>query len=266
MPATHHPQADRRAPERWLLLRGLGREAAHWHELPDQLSLRLGLAPPAVGCLDLPGIGALRDRPAPLSLAATTDMVRHEWSRKPDAASASWGLLGISMGAMVAVDWAGRFPDDLTRVALINPSDAATAAPWLRLRWQCLGLGLKIAIARELRRREELVLELTTRRVEGNRRDRLLDERVALLRERPISNRLVVRQLWAALWWRAPRAVTVPTLVMVSRGDRMVAPACGERLAERLAAHLVQHQWAGHDLPLDDPAWVCDQLHAWLAL
>jgi hypothetical protein len=47
----------------------------------------------------------------------------------------------------------------------------------------------------------------------------------------------------------------------VGAGDRLAHPTCSGRLAEALAAPLVVHPTAGHELPLDDPDWLLAQLH-----
>jgi pimeloyl-ACP methyl ester carboxylesterase len=56
----------------------------------------------------------------------------------------------------------------------------------------------------------------------------------------------------------------VPLPILSSAGDRLVDPGCSRRLAESWrAAHHV-HPDAGHDLPLDDGAWVAERIATWL--
>ncbi|MGZ5183361.1 MAG: alpha/beta fold hydrolase, partial [Ramlibacter sp.] len=75
-----------------------------------------------------------------------------------------------------------------------------------------------------------------------------------------------LRQLWAAARYRAPdRPPAVPLLLLASAGDRLVHPSCSARLADRWEVPLRLHPWAGHDLPLDDPAWVLDHVLSWSA-
>ncbi|MNT87203.1 hypothetical protein D3C72_2275890 [compost metagenome] len=40
--------------------------------------------------------------------------------------------------------------------------------------------------------------------------------------------------------------------------DRLVDPVCSARIAQAWNAPLLTHYWAGHDLPHDDPQWLCD--------
>jgi hypothetical protein len=53
-------------------------------------------------------------------------------------------------------------------------------------------------------------------------------------------------------------------LVLSSQGDRLVNPRCSARLASAWQAPHQQHPWAGHDLPHDDPDWLCQRLALWL--
>ena len=250
-------------PERWILLRGLGREAGHWHGFPEQLQLRLGLQQNAVVCLDLPGIGHQLQRRAPWSVAAMVDDVRGRWQELGGREPGRWGVLGISLGGMVALEWAARFPEDLTAAVVINSSDRRSGLWFERLRLQVLPLMLRIALARRIERREELTFRLSTQLLEGERRRELLEERIEIARERPVRAGVVARQLIAAAFWTAPRALPQPLLVMLSEGDRMVSPQCSQRLAANLGASLVRHPAAGHEIPLDDPQWVCDRLAEW---
>lgn len=56
-----------------------------------------------------------------------------------------------------------------------------------------------------------------------------------------------------------------PLLVLVSEGDTLVHPELSRTLAARLQAPLRSHPRANHDLPLEDPQWVADQVRDWLA-
>jgi len=121
-------------------------------------------------------------------------------------------------------------------------------------------LMLRIALARNLRRREELVLDLTTTTLAGDHRAEILEERIGMARRNPTPLMSVVRQLIAAAFWTAPGSVRPPVVFLGARGDRMVSPRCSHRLAKRLGGPIFAHPEGGHDLPLDDPGWVCNHV------
>jgi len=65
----------------------------------------------------------------------------------------------------------------------------------------------------------------------------------------------------AAARYRAPPPPPpVPTLLLASTHDRLVRCACSRALARAWRCALVEHPHAGHDLPLDDPQWVVQQV------
>ena len=81
-----------------------------------------------------------------------------------------------------------------------------------------------------------------------------------------MSGANAVRQLWAAARFSTPReAPRLPLLVLVSAADGLVDPRCSQRLALAWGAELRTHPTAGHDLPLDDGAWVVREVGAWIA-
>jgi len=53
-------------------------------------------------------------------------------------------------------------------------------------------------------------------------------------------------------------------LVLASAHDALVDPYCSRRLAQAWALPIAEHPTAGHDLPLDDGAWVVRQVERWV--
>jgi pimeloyl-ACP methyl ester carboxylesterase len=56
-----------------------------------------------------------------------------------------------------------------------------------------------------------------------------------------------------------------PTLLLASEQDQLVNVQCSRTLARHWGCSLQLHPRAGHDLPLDDAAWVADQVRQWLS-
>jgi pimeloyl-ACP methyl ester carboxylesterase len=80
-----------------------------------------------------------------------------------------------------------------------------------------------------------------------------------------VSRANALRQLAAAARYAARGVPRCPVLVLSSRGDQLVNPVCSTRLARAWGAPHVEHPWAGHDLPHDDPQWLVDALHVRIA-
>lgn len=238
-----------------ILLRGLAREAGHWLDFPAQLQKALGNGW-QLELIDLPGCGQWHQQAACDSIATTTDAVRRQL-----ASDEPVYLLGISMGAMVALDWAQRFPQQVRGLVLINSSAGDQPLHW-RLRpraWPLLLLALLLPIAW----REALVL----RQVSNNREyyPTHLQTWLRIQQQHPVSRRNIVRMLTAAARFRPAQHCILPGLVLASEGDRFVSPLASRELAARFNWPLQLHPSAGHDLPLDAPQWLCTQISQWLA-
>ena len=75
-----------------------------------------------------------------------------------------------------------------------------------------------------------------------------------------------LRQLLAAARYRAsPVAPGARTLLLGSQHDQLVSSACSRAIAKAWGLPLHVHPSAGHDLPLDDPQWVIDEVLRWVA-
>lgn len=244
----------------WVLLRGWTRESRHWGAFPGQLREVLPEAQPIA--LDLPGMGVFHGRG---SCASIAPMVAHCRAalRERDIAP-PYGLVGLSLGAMVCVEWAARHPDELRGAVLVNTSLRAFSAFHERLKPSSYATILRLAfLERDIRAREAAILRLTSAGAAGDAA--VLDAWTRYARERPVARIDIARQLVAAATYRAPRsAPRTPLLVLTGAHDRLVDPACSRTLAGRWGAAHAEHPTAGHDLPLDDGAWVAARIAEWI--
>jgi pimeloyl-ACP methyl ester carboxylesterase len=165
---------------------------------------------------------------------------------------------------MVALDWAARHPVELAAAVLVNTSLAGISPLHHRLRpaaWPALAA---LLMAGNALQRESTILRLTSARPQEH-----ADAPAAwagIRAARPVSARNALRQLLAAARYRAPRdKPPVPLLLLCGARDRLVDPRCSSALARHWGATLAVHPDAGHDLPLDDAAWVAAQVAHWRA-
>ena len=243
----------------WVLLRGLTRESGHWGDFPDRLRERY----PAndVITLDLPGNGEWHQLPSPTRIdmmSAWCQVLLRERGVAPP-----YALLAMSMGAMVAVDWMRLDPDAIAGCVLINTS-LRPFSPWYRrLRPANHAALLRVALlSRDDAERERTILRLTSAHADDHAA--VLDEWIRVRRARPVSRVNALRQLLAAARYCAPiQPPATPTLVLASERDTLVDVRCSRELARRWQAEIALHPDAGHDLPLDDGAWVVDQVAQW---
>ena len=240
-----------------VLLRGLAREAAHWLDFPQQLAQTLG-SDWTIHCIDFPGCGSQFQQPALASIQQMTDYVRAQSSALKIAQPVY--VIGISMGGMIALNWAQQFPQELAGTVLINSSAGDQPLHWrLRARaWPAIVAALVLPV----RWREHLVL----RYVSNNRLNFTahLQQWLAIQKQHPVSRATIITMLGAAARFHPQRDCRVRGLIIASAGDRLVDCSASKDLAQRFNWPLQLHPNAGHDLPIDDPNWLCKILGAWL--
>lgn len=242
---------------RWILLRGLTREAAHWGPFPAQLAGRLG-AGHQVQTIDLPGAGGLHRSHCPPDVRAIADACRAQAGPGDPVV-----LVAMSLGAMVALEWCRAAPQDVAGCILVNTSGGGHSPWWDRLRpAQALRLMGLLAPGLPVHERERRILAMTS--AVPQRHEAVVEDWTCIAVQRPVNRANALRQLLAAARYRAPLAPPpVPGLLLASQGDRLVAQRCSQRLARAWGWPLSLHPWAGHDLPLDDPDWVLNHITQW---
>ncbi|GAB3260323.1 alpha/beta fold hydrolase [Chitinimonas naiadis] len=248
---THRP---------WVLLRGLGREARHWGAFPALLAQALDggtvLAP------DLDGNGQRWQQPSATTIAGQREGLRRQLATT--LAEGPVNVLALSLGGMVALDWAQQQPKEVARLVLVNTSLASLSPFWQRLRWRNYPRLLRLPVC-SLAAREQAILAICSNAPE--RAAAVLADWQAWQAECPVSAANLLRQLAAAARFRPGAAwPACPALLIHSQRDRLVDPACSAAMARASLWPLYSHPTAGHDLPLDDPAWLAERVAAWAGL
>ena len=245
----------------WILLRGLTREARHWGGFP--LTLAQWLPAAQVLTVDLPGNGEQYAQRCAARVERITESLRAGLAAR--GVAPPYRLLALSLGAMVAVDWATRHADEVAGAVLINTSLRGLNPAHHRLRPASIPRLLRIAATFGDAARERAILALTshTRYSEAEERE-LVERWSAWRRERPVSAANALRQFVAAMRFRAPQRPPVPLLLLASRADALCDVRCSRRIAERWDVPLREHPEAGHDLPLDDAPWLAKMIAGWV--
>ena len=243
----------------WILLRGLTRERRHWGAFPELLQYEFPHA--RVIALDLPGNGEFNTATSPLRVTEMASHCRNELARQ--GVRPPYRLLAISMGGMVATDWAQQFPAEVDVCVLINTSFAAFSPQHERLRPHAWPALLRFLFTRNARSKEQLVFNLTSQLAHAP--SALLDEWVGIRLSRPVRVLSALRQLIAATRFCAPTCAPALTLLLASGGDALVNARCSKEIARRWNCAIAMHPTAGHDLPLDEGEWVAREIREWLA-
>jgi pimeloyl-ACP methyl ester carboxylesterase len=247
----------------WLMLRGLVREARHWGHLKDYFAGKLPAA--SMHTVDFPGLGTEIDRKSPSQMDAIVDdtRARHLQARVAAgiAPDAPWAIFAVSLGGMVALNWASRYPQDFARVVVVNTSAGNLSTPFQRFSWRNLGKVLRAMFTRDATHRERMLLSFTV-----NDPNIDLDAVARDWAQLPRATRTtLIRQMWAASRWKLPTTISVPVLVLASEADRLCNVQCGKNIAKHINAPLHLHPTAGHELPRDAPDWCIVMVQDWIA-
>jgi len=249
-----------------LLLRGLSREQRHWGDFPQRLEKAL----PGVQILmlDLPGAGTEHARPSPTTIAGITEDIRTRWLKakgEPGAppSHAPWGVMAMSLGGMIGLDWLNRHPSDFAGAVLCSTSAGGLSPPWQRMKLSVLPRFLGAFTQKNAVARERTILGFTTSDRAPHELDRVAADWARYPLDRPMGREAVVNQLRAALLFRAPLSVAQPVLFLAGERDQMMAADATRALATALRAPIHVHPTAGHELALDAPGWLADHVASW---
>lgn len=244
----------------WILLRGLTRESGHWGNFLTQL--QQAFPDTQINCLDLPGSGVFYQQSSPNSIPEIARQLRQHALENGWLQSKAT-LLTLSLGGMIAWEWMQQFPDDIDGAALMNCSLASVSPFYQRLRWQSYGKLAQIVCQSDIYQRELEIVKLVSNVAEQH--EKIAAQWGKIQRLRPVSSKNALRQIISAAKYKPVSDKPAPPVLLLNGlRDRLVSPACSERISKRWAIPLVSHPWAGHDLSSDDGQWVVEQLRQWL--
>lgn len=239
------------------------RESRHWGDFPRQLKRALRDQDTIV-CIDFPGNGKLYQQASLGSVQEMAEHCRHELLAQGHAGP--YHVLAISLGAMVAIAWAEAHAADIESMTLINTSLAAFNPFYQRLRPKNYLQLVRTLLFGSRRKRETLILKLTSNLLDASAAASVVDEWVHYARECPTTRANIMRQLRAASHFKAAgQPPAVKLLMLASHDDQLVSVQCSQSIAAKWQVPLHLHPNAGHDLPLDDGAWVIRNILEWHA-
>ena len=239
----------------FVLIRGLLREQRHWGEFTQLLAQQFPDA--EILTLDIPGNGSLYQQTSPNTIKDLTEALRAQLADKKNL-----NLIAISMGGMIAIDWMNRHPLEINSAVLINTSVRPYSPFFHRLRWQNYPSILTM-LFNSVEKMDHNILALTSNLHQND--TALLADWQKWRTQYPVSKISAINQLRAAAQFLASEKPTHPLLIIGAKNDRLVDYRCSLALHKAWHSDYLQHDTAGHDLPLDDPKWLTQEIEKWLA-
>ena len=167
---------------------------------------------------------------------------------------------------MIALELSRLYPERIARAVIVNASSRLSKAQ-SRLRPAAALELLRAALSPDSTRRERRVLGVTSA-LPASEREPFVCVAAEFVRDAPVSRASVLAQLMAAGRFSPPAraALRAQLRFVCARNDALVNPRCTRDLASWYGTASVEHPWAGHDLPLDDPEWLCDRIEEFAAV
>lgn len=246
-----------------ILLRGLIREQRHWMGFDDILIDSLPNIP--VITMDVAGNGQENNSKSSCRICELRKELAMRFSHQYPQYQ-NIGLVALSMGGMIAVDWAQAEPERIKKVVLINSSFKGISPFYFRLRWHNYLKILALLFSSKMNK-EKIILSLTSNnRISSDKQFELLKRWHNIAEQSPVSLINAFKQLLAAARFRFPKSVNhVQMLIIASRKDALVDYRSSVILANYVKqAHLVIHPTGGHDLALDEPNWLAQQISGFI--
>lgn len=228
-------------------------ESFHWWDFFPQLKSRF--PNDQFHTAEILGNGKLYEHHTPLSIkkniTALREQVPLDGSKKV--------LFGFSLGGMLALEWAHAHPDEVEAVILVNCS-LNNSAFYKRMTAYSLSNILKSGFEKDLHKREEMIIRMTTANIPPERVSEIALQWGPRGKEFPVKPLNFIWQLGVATQISQRAAPPAPVLVLSSSQDRVVHPDCSKKIADTWKLPLYSHPTAGHDLTLEDPDWVLDHV------
>ncbi len=227
------------------MIRGLFREKRHWGDFPEILASYLTDC--NIHCVEIPGTGELNQLKTPASISGMLEAVRPQVPARPP-----YVVIGLSMGGMIALQWAKRYPNDIQAVICINTSNAAFSAFYERLKPENYWTIVK-ALWQNIHQRESNILKMVSNR---KIKQQTLNDWISYAQQYPVSKLNFLRQLFSASRFRMHTAPDSRLLFITSSKDQLVNSHSQSAMAKQWHANEIVNEEDGHDIALDNPLWL----------
>lgn len=237
-----------------VLLRGLGRWSEHWCGFDELLARHC-----QVIAIDNRGFGL--SRKAKVGLDLSIDLLADDVAGVLKHLSvASAVVVGVSLGGMLAISLAGRYPQQVHKLVLVNAS--VGGSPYRRITNKALAaLGRGIvspdtfydALARALLAPTSPDATVTTLKTKWSE----IDKAHGLM-----PGRVLLQLLAASKFRPGPRMqlVQAPTLVLKGNQDQFIDSRNSDWICQHIPGAILRECDGGHELGLDKPEWLADEI------
>jgi len=256
-PAIHYEIVGLDDAPPLVMLRGLGRSLRHWEGVQHELLPHFRLV-----LIDNRGVGNSEAVRRPFSTGAMADDVAHVLAH---AGVARTHLFGMSLGGMIAQQFALRHPDLLDRLVLGCTTPGSRHAPRAPLsRFLSVARARFGSVEEAVTLEAKLVLSETYRRAHPS----VIKRWIALAERQPVAPLTMLLQALAGRTHDVNSELSrirSPTLIIATDTDRLIPAECARMLARGIPnSELTWLRGAGHDFATERSAETASLLKSFL--
>jgi homoserine acetyltransferase len=238
----------------WIGIRGLVRGDGYWGDFRSVLKKTR----PEISfeSLEIPGNGTRFREATPLDVKSVIEKFQTESALLKSGSPV--GLVGMSLGGMVALKWAELYPNEISHVVTVNTSLKQFSSFYQRLLLKNYPAIIRALANPDPKEKEKIILKLVSNKPE--RQKLFLKEFSDFSSKFPVTKINFLRQLILASRISINKKPRAEVKVLCSRHDQLVEHLCSRRIAEHFNYPLNIHPSSGHDIFIDDPEWIVKQI------
>ena len=201
-------------------------------------------------CVDIPGTGVLNDLKSPDTMEGMVKSIRAQLGTIKNL-----DVISISMGGMIGLKWAELYPDEIGKLVCINTSARGFSPFYQRLK-PAAYIKILMALFTPARVKESIIYSLVSNKEYS---EKTVGYWIHLDKTYPMKIANFFRQIMAASNFEITK-VNCELLFISSVADRLVSYKATQAIAKAWGTPLIINKADGHDIALDNPGWLCEQL------
>jgi pimeloyl-ACP methyl ester carboxylesterase len=245
------------------LIIGLSKESEHWDDdFIEYLKKSYGIDENDLVKMDIPGSGVLLDQKTPDSLKEIARKMRAHYHNKIDR-SKKRICISVSLGAMIAMEWACMFKEDFEQVVFVNASFTGISPVYKRVQPKAILMFIKIFCTINAVKKEQRILALCSNK-EGVRKKNL-SKWVTISKTRPVKKGNLIRQVISGALNNPSQGASAGLLFIGAKHDRLAHYSCSVAAHKKWGGDfvLIDDPSVGHGVHIDDPQHLSSIIYNW---
>lgn len=245
---------------KFVYIRGLVREKRHWDRFVP--FMKKHFPNDDHFSVDIKGVGERYQVRSSSTISGMAEDIKEQLEKKyGDTLAGDLNLISVSMGGMIAIQFAYQFPDLVNSLVLMNTSIKGVNSIRLRLKPYGMINFFKVMFAFTTEKREDIILNMVSNNTLT--REEIRPTWIKIQKENPVSKLNSFLQTFAAFRFSYP-GVKIPAekmLFLAGKGDNLCDYRCSEQLNKLFkGSSLSIHETAGHNIIDDDSEWVSQEI------